>query len=636
MKRAFLALAFLLAGCGGGDESQTFTAPDREASDRTPLTAPCGDAEDLRCLLPWPSNAFVKTDASTETGLRLAIDEASLQASDDVHSLNLANGFSRATPLAVGFAGPIDVASLGEPGTSGPVRLLVAQHDHPRRGETVPVRLKMLPGEDPDAESLLMGYPLQPLEPAADHVAVVLDDLRAAGGAAFSPSRSTLVALGRVAPASQAEADLYGYHAPTRALLAEAGIDPAHVLRVFDFTTRSAADGTTRLTAMREASMAAVDTGQVTIELDSVQFAPKASVAAIIEGRLVGLPSYLTADDDLSLDASGELAMVGTTEAPFRVMVPAGAGDYRFVMFGHGMGGDFDDGAFDQKLGENEIGKVGMRFRGWTGKDLIDTFATMNRMFEGTHRSTARLMQSIAHGSAVQRAMDTSLGELLSGPTLDGGANPLAGRKPDGSIPVWAGGSLGGTMGLVYASADPTMHYGVLNVPGAGWTHFIPGSNVYSTVVGLIRNTYGGDMDVGLALAQSQSNWDEVDGSIWADFTPEEPTVYLVQESMGDPILPNEGTAMLSVAVRATQVGAILSPIVGVEGGVDSTGKTGLTQYKVPSSDPYDVHGFAAASGPAGDAARDQITDYLHSVFEGQPKITVPVACAGGSCDFTK
>ncbi|MRG90448.1 hypothetical protein [Polyangium spumosum] len=634
-RRSFFAFALLLAACGGEDTSSVaFTAPDRAADQRAPLTAPCGDPDELRCLLPWPSSAYLKADAATATGVRLHVEATSLPVADDPRSLALADGFSRVTPLVVGFPGP--VVAPAATSADGPVRLLLAQPDHPRRGESVPLRLSTLPGEDTATETLLLAYPTRPLEPGADYVGVVLNDLTYEDGAAIAPTRQTQVALGLVEPDSQAEANLRGYHAPTRKLLADAGIDPARVLRVFDFTTRSGDDATKRLTAMREAAIDAVSQGKITVEIDSVVWTPNVSIAAIVRGRLVGLPSFLEDDFDLSLDAAGDVVESGTHEAPFRVMVPAGVGDYRFVMYGHGMGGDVDDSAFDTQLGQSGVGKVGIRFVGWTGDDLIETFVNLTRMAEATHRSTARLLQALADGAAIQRSMDTVLGELLSGPTFDGAANPLIDRKPDGSIPVWAGGSLGGTLGLVYASADPDMHHGVLNVPGAGWSHFIPGSDVYATVRGLLQTTYGGNLDVGYALALSQSNWDEVDGSSWADRMPEEPTAYLIQESIGDPILPNEGTALLSVAVGAGQVGAVLRPTAGIESSTEIVGKSGLTQYKVPSDDPYDIHGFAANGGPAGDAARAQITAYLKSVWDGQPTITVPEACTGGSCDFTK
>jgi hypothetical protein len=626
-------LALLVAGCG--EDGPTFSAPDRTPSDRTPLTAACDDNDALRCLLPWPSSTFTEKDASTATGLRLAVEAESLPAVDDPRSFALADGFSRVSPLMTGFTAVLDPSSFGTPGQT-PVKLLLAQHDHPKRGESVPLRLTALDGEDAALpESLLFAYPLRPLEPNADYVAVVTDDLKTASGSAPARSRGTEIALGLATPASQAEADLAAYHAPTRARLAETGIDPEHVVRVWDFTTRSGDDATHRLADMRAAAIAAVDAGEVEVVIDLVETSADPTVAAIVEGHLVGLPSFLEADSDLSLDAAGEVVAAGEREAPFYVLIPQGPGDYRFVMFGHGMGGNYNDDSFDSELSQNGVGKVGIQFYGWTDKDVIDTFVSMARMVEATHRSSARLMQAIADGSAIQRAAASVLGDALSAPILGGKPNPAVGRRPDSSVPMWAGGSLGGTMGIVYASADPDMHYGVLNVPGAAWTHFVPQSMVYDTVRGLLRPSYGGDLDVGFALAMSQSNWDAIDGAVWADRMPDEESVYLVQESIGDPVLPNVGSEMLAVATGATQVGAVLVPILGVPTAEEAAGKTGLTQFKIAGTDPYEVHGFAAGGSPAGVAARQQITAYLKSAWEGQPKISVPASCPGGNCDFS-
>lgn len=629
----FATFGLLLAGCG--DAEPTFTAKDRAPGDRTPLTAACGDPEELRCLLPFPSSTYLAKDESTTTGLRVSVEASSLGFEDDPQSLALADGFSRASPLLVGFPTAVDPATAGAPGQTS-MRLLLAQPDHPKHGESAPLRVKVVPGDDPATESLVIGYPLRPLEPGADYVAVVMDDLRAEGGGALSATRQTRVALGLEKPNSQDEADLAGYHAPTRALLAEAGIDPAHVLRVFDFTTRSLEDPTKRLSAMREAAIAAVDAGSVEVVIDSFDIPNTPGIAGIVKGRLVNLPSFREADGDLSVDAKGAAVESAKREAPFRVMVPAGAGDYRFVMWGHGTGGDFDDDSFDAELGTHGVGKVSIRFNGWTGSDLLGTFGAVVRMFEGTHRSTAALMTSVADGSAIEHAMSTILGDALAAPTLAGSANPLATRRPDNSIPVWAGGSLGGTMGLVYASANPDMHYAVLNVPGAGWTHFIPGSDLYNTLRGLLRTSYGGDMDVARGLAMSQTNWDETDGVAWTGRYPEETSMYCIQESIGDPILPNEGTALLSVSTSAIQLAKVLDPILGVSSaGSDVTDKTALTQFKVATTDALDKHGFAARSGPAGDAAREQMIGFVTSVWDGKPSIAVPSGCTGGSCDFS-
>jgi len=629
-----LLAAVFLSGCG--TDAPTFTAPDRAVGVRAPQTSACGDSGELRCLLPWPSSAYTKADSSTATGLRLAVEPSSLGVEDESHSYAFADGFSQLTPLMVGFPHAIDPASLGTSEKS-PVHLILAQKDHPRYGEKVPVRIRLTSGEDPTAETLVVAYPLHPLEPAADYVVAVTNDLKADDGSALKPTRDAEVAVGRAEPASQQEADLRGYHAPTREILSNAGIDAASVLRIFDFTTRSANDATHYLADMREASIAAVDKGDVQVVIDKVDVAPISVLALTVEGRLTGLPAFAEEDGDLAVDADNKPMQTGTREAPFRVIVPKSTGDYRFVLYGHGMGGDFTDDAFDDLLGSNGIGKVSIRFDGWTEKELITTFSTLVRMAEGTHRAGTRTMQAVAAAAAVQHAMNSILGDTLAAPQINGMDNPAAGRHPDASIPMWTGGSLGGTMGFLYVSMDPTMKYGVVNVPGAAWTHFISGSQIYSTIRGLLRTTYGGDLDVLRALLMSQTNFDTIDGGAWAGNIPGDPSVLLVQESIGDPILPNEGTEMLSVSANALHLGKAITPILGLETGTEAVERTALTQYKVPpGGDALDIHGFAARSGPAGDAAREQITAFIKSAWAGQAKITVPASCPSGNCDFSK
>lgn len=633
---SLLALVFLGA-CGPYDLSQyDYTAPDRDPKDRSPEDSACGDAEDIRCLLPWPSSSFEVKRSSTATGVGLSVIDASLGVPDSALSYLSADGFSRLTPVMVGFHAALDQASLGTVENS-PVQLILAQYGHSRRGEKVPLRIQLTPGDDPDAETLLVAYPLRPLEPGLDYVIVVTDDLKAKGGAALPSTRYTQLALGRVKPASEKEAYFRGYHAPTRQLLSDIGIEADNVLRISDFTTRSADDGTHYLTEMRDASIAAVDNGQVQVVVDKVDVTPLPVLALTIEGRLTGLPSFAESNGDVAVDVDGKARQTGTREAPFRVVVPKGTGDYQFVLYGHGMGGNFTDESFDDLLGENGIGKVAIRFDGWTEKELITTFSTLVRMAEGSHRAAVKTMHAVAAAAAVQQAMNSILADVLAAPKINGMDNPAAGRRPDTSIPMWTGGSLGGTMGLLYVSLDPKMKYGVLNVPGAAWTHFIPGSQVYSTIRGLLGTTYGGSLDVLHALTMAQTNFDYIDGGAWTGHIPGDPSVLLVQESMGDPILPNEGTELLSVSTEALHIGKILTPIDGLETGTEAIERTALTQYKVPAGgDALDIHGFAARSGPAGDAARAQITAFIKSAWAGQAKITVPAGCPGGSCDFSK
>lgn len=637
--RAAASLALLaVAGCSGGgdDDARIFEAPAREPGDRTPLTASCDAMDPMRCLLPWPSSSFTTADPASATGLRVALDPASLLGQDDPWSANLADGFSRATPIVTGFPAKVAAIPTAVDG-EGPVRLILAQPDHPAYGSRVPLRFDVTAADDDTNESLVVGYPLTPLEPGADYVAVVMDDLPVESGSPPTASRAAIVALGRDHARSPEEAKLAGYHAPTRAALAKTGIDPARVVRVWDFTTRSQEDATKRLRAMRDAAAKAVADGEVGVSIASVVKPPDPAIAAIVEGTLTGLPSFASSEltEGLTLDEQQMPVATGTREAPFRVLIPAGAGDYRFLMYGHGMGGSYHDDLFDHELAEQGVAKVNIEFHGWTEDDVIETFVNFTKVFIGTHHSSALLMQAVADGEAIQKAMLGPLGDALVAPDLGGEANPAAGRRPQFDIPVWTGGSLGGTMGLVFTSSAKETYSGVFNVPGAGWTHFVPKASVFELVGALIKGPYGGNLNVLHAIAMSQGVWDDVDGAVWAAELAGRDSVFLLQESIGDPVLPNPGSEMVAVVTGAEQVGKVLVPIAGVAPVEAAEGHTALTQYRVPGTDELDIHGFASKDTPAGAAAREQIEAFLMSVYDKNPRITLPSGCKGGSCDFT-
>jgi hypothetical protein len=155
-------------------------------------------------------------------------------------------------------------------------------------------------------------------------------------------------------------------------------------------------------------------------------------------------------------------------------------------------------------------------------------------------------------------------------------------------------------------------------------------------IAGLLYNPYQGNLNALQAVAMSQGNWDEVDGAIWSGALAQRNAAFLVQESIGDPIVPNPGTEMVAVVTAAKQVGAVIVPIAaGIPTATQVTGGSAITQYEVTSDDPYAIHGFAGQATPAGDAARAQIAAFVSSIWSGTPTITVPSGCTNGSCNFS-
>jgi hypothetical protein len=628
MRRFWLA-ALLLGGCGPSRQ------PDRLPGARTPLSAPCDPLDETRCLLPWPSSTYTVVDATTPTGLRLSVARASLPISDDPASLDRDDGFSVVTPLATGFLRPID-HTLDGTKNSTVVRLFVAQPGA-TLGQEVPLRLGVvLDTTTTQPQGLLVAYPMVPLAYATDYVAVVLDQVHADDGSHFTADHAVRVALGISDPDSNSEAALFAYHAPTRALLKQVGVDPRHVLRVWDFTTRSAAGVSAPLTAMRAAAVAAAGAGQLTITIDSAM--PFSDGSAMdVRGHVDNLPAYAAPMTGwLSIDKSGMPSAVGTTTAPFRAVLPAGAGSsYHMVVFGHGTGGSVDDTTFDAEIVGAGAGKLNLQWNGWTDSDTVNTLGSFANILGGTDASTANLCQSLANEAALVALLPGALGDALAAPMVGGVANLAAGRRPDTTTPIYAGGSLGGTMGYVLALVEPSIKFAVLNVPGAGWTRFAYPSILWKEVSIL----FGGStlLDEALALAITQNNWDAVDGGAWAALSARTDTFFLEQESIGDPVLPNLGSELVATSSHAVQVAAVLDPITGVMPMQGGATQTAITQFRVPSSvtDALDIHGFAAKDSPAGVAARQQISSFIKSVWAGTPRIDVPPSCPNASCDFS-
>jgi hypothetical protein len=626
---ALVGLLVASAACG---------VSERVPGDRTPLTSACDPLDGHRCHLPWPSNAFTVADDSTRTGLRLAVDTSQVAVADRPDYLNIGDGFSRITGVAAGFSQAIDAGALSwDPADSlspdSVVQVIHITDGASDFGARVAYRTEQRVDEGVDTVStLLIGRPVQVLAPEADYAFVVLDSI------GVGATANVRAALGLDEPSSPKQRQLAAHYAPTAAALEAAGVDLDRVARFSEFTTRSHADTTRRMHHMIDV----LDTslGALAVEIDSVTPLAAEEVDAIVRGRLTGAPSFLDDDGRLVLDDDGLPTVTGTASIEFRMTIPAGDSDYRLVLYGHGTGGDVTDNAFDRELAGRGISKLNLRWDGWTGDDFLATLLGFNTFLEGSERSTAGLMQSISGGTVLLSSLDGVLGEALSADTLGGEPNVAAGRRPMTDEVAWVGGSMGGTMGAVLVAAEPRLNTAVLNVPGAGWSHMVPYSLLYEIGMnGVLENTYGSQVDVQLALIMGQGCWDDVDGAVWADEALDRGGAFLMQQSMGDPVLPNLGTELLANALHAEQLDPALSDIHGLDHATRAvTAGAALTQFRVPDTGQYDVHGFAARNTPAGHAALGQITTFLEAAWAGEPIMAHPVGCAvtqDGSCDFS-
>jgi hypothetical protein len=199
-------------------------------------------------------------------------------------------------------------------------------------------------------------------------------------------------------------------------------------VRLWTFTTRSAAQPRDALRVVREAMIRAVREGGARVTVTTTRAPADGPVSLIAEGFLEGLPNPLSAENVLRLDARGAVTF-GESDfrAPWRVMIPRGTGAWPVVLWGHGTGGDVRDTSFDAVIAAAGTAKLNFEFDGWTGDRVIETFAAFTRVLNGVDVSSARLVRALGGAAAVTEA-------------LLGTRAPLA-RRPRGVTPSAARGT---------------------------------------------------------------------------------------------------------------------------------------------------------------------------------------------------
>ncbi len=139
MDRRFVALTLvlmlLLPGCLGTEENDD-TEVIVEETDTTPLptivsvpqTDGCDNLNPIHCMLPFPSDAFLREDNSTVTGYRVNYAENTFPVSGSlagqgenvqIDSINLMDGMSPTTQIMTAFSTIPDLTGVADQHTIG-------------------------------------------------------------------------------------------------------------------------------------------------------------------------------------------------------------------------------------------------------------------------------------------------------------------------------------------------------------------------------------------------------------------------------------------------------------------------------------------------------------------------------------
>jgi hypothetical protein len=647
---ASVLLLVTLAGCGVEEPIHPVTTGTTSTTTTASVPPPpeaqpgCNPVLGDDCLTPFPSTFFEAKDATTATGVRIALTEKLLPKIPgkplSVDRYNAKDGFSPATPFFVYFeagVGPAQLPKLDEIDKSMDPGAVVQILDY-ETGARVPAFAELDANAIGGSRQSLIVRPMTRLRPGARYV-IALRGLKDTAGNALDPAPFRALRDGTTL--SESLKPVAARYEEIFTMLEKAGVPRAGLTLAWDVITASDATATSHLVAMRDEALSLVEQDKVTYSAAVTDTPNDANVLRKVVYTVQG-PSYLEDDSGKSMlhtGPDGKPALRGYGPMPVVVKIPQCAknatGPLPVIVFGHGLFGNAEDTLGNPLLEQfgNQLCVVfvGTDWIGLSSQDPATLAGALTQDLNQVYLVTDRLQQAHVNAQVMTRLFQRKL--------KDDPALAVNGKAVTDALDLaYFGISDGGIQGATFMALSPDIQRGALNVPGCEWSLMIQRSVDFDQLKPLLTLAIPDALDTQVVLGLMQSEWDYADPATFAPHLLHDPlpgsTVkqILVQESIGDAQVPNIATRVLARTIGLSGLD-LIHPIYGVPTAQAPVGSA-YTQWdaqKMPRppetntalSDDNGAHDSVYKYGPA----QLQLTEFLKK--GGQVQST-----CGGSCVF--
>ncbi len=562
MRRFAWLLVLLALGCGDDDSTDALDA-SVDAGPPPPPSEDCNPlAPDWDCLLPFPSDVFL-------TGGAVVIPEAAQfvlkDAPADMLGLHTPDGFSIAAPILVHFPEGVDDSDLvgafddldRAATLESPTLLLDTES-----GELVPhfAELDPLDDDQADVQALLI-RPAIPLDYERRYV-VAIHGLAAREGGLLAAPEGFAALRDDTTPPDRLAEEAARYDADVFAPLLAAGVTRSELQLAWDFTTRSRANVTGDLLAVRDDVVARLESEPpaVTVVEEISDPAALGGLAEHIARRLeitIEVPSYMTSDFEeeiagigrLRRDGSGAPLAEGRNRYEATILIPKsveeGTEPGRFLQFGHGFFGRRTEivGSFQPAFADERAMVVAAT--DWWGMFAPDQGEVGNGLVLAGSDETEtlsfidRVMQGMANQLALAYAAQTTLPALPELQREDG--SPLF----EGGGEIFYGISQGHILGGTYTAISPFVKRAVLGSGGANFSLMMYRSVAFGSFRILLDVSIDSPLDRQKFAALLQITMDRIDPLTYAPHLLAEPPAgapadrqVLIQTGLADASVP--------------------------------------------------------------------------------------------------
>lgn len=557
---------------------------DPEVRAREPLCEldhaafPCEGLIQAKCLLPYPSLAFLRDDPSTTTGLRVEYPRQAMPANGegvrvDPAEWNRLDGFSPASLVVAFFPEGVDLAASRVPTITGVARSL--EPDSPtviydaQTGRRVPHFAELDAGaSSPAGQALLLRTAVRLRDQGLYIVAI--RGLVDRDGDPVAPPRAFRILRDRLATPVRAIERRRERHEHLFSLLEAQGIERASLLLAWDFVTASGEALHGRALAVRDQGLEANGPGAPPFEIIAIEEEVNERVFRRVRGRFE-VPLFLngaTPPAFLNLHDTGVPRQNGTVHAPFVVTIPRSAvaggiaAPSRPVLFGHGLYGNADelDAEHLQQFQDRfNVALAATDWIGMAGEDLA-AIESIGRDLSLFPALPDRLQQAMLNSILLGRLLTAQDG-LVSHRALQLEGVPLitTGR------PYFYGAGWGAVAGATYMALTPDTIRAVLVAGAANHSLLLERSIAFAPLRQALRASYPDDLDQPLVLALLQQLWDRADPQSYLPHLIDDPLSgtppkrLLLQAALHDSQMTNVAT---EIAARSLAIAAVAPSVV--------------------------------------------------------------------------
>lgn len=547
------AASFLLFSCGKDELPDWVESKEAGAwIENGPVAAglECNPiSPEWDCLYPFPSNLFLKKDASRPGGFAVDMPDAVLPSAiihgEEVpvnfYTVHPTDGFSVGAQIGVRIPGGISRGNLvfhtGDVGVSK-TAASTTQIIDAETGERVLHFAELDVRPDSIDDRILILRPMERMENGRRYV-VVLRDLEHPDGTRVEvPANFQKLRSGNTKGDPKLERLGRYFDSYVFPVIESADVNRSDVLLAWDFTTETEESVAGDMYAIRADAIARMEANPPGVRVTSVRpVEDRAAVAFEINGVLTGVPLYMKHPDSATNPAvrdwaagtrihrgeDGKPAYNGDVEVPFIIRVPQSVVDpertrpVRMIQYGHGFFGGRDElraSSVDRFSSDLRTVVMAVDWWGMASEDAVSVIANIFNGVTDTMTFTDRTHQGMVNFIASTYA---AKGALLEVDELRVDDEPIY----DPNQIYYYGISQGHILGGTYVALAPHIDKAVFSVGGANYAFMMSRARPFLQFLAPIETQVGwGDRD-GKAEAQRvvhllQSAMDRIDPITYA------------------------------------------------------------------------------------------------------------------------